>query len=201
MSTPNKHCLHINRHNIEIVNNYTYLGINFSSNGNFKVYKSNLKDKVRRSFFATRRYLDFSKIPSDTTKLINFLIHFFYPFSSMVHRYEVSMTKMISQTGKKILLNILLLEYYRIICKKSLGVNKQCQNFAPRNELGRLPLKLTIDIMHQPIQKNTIKNTNTKNTIQKQRFENLRICNFFAIFSHLQLFLQTLLFLCNLKLI
>ena len=115
----------------------------------------------------------------------------------MVHRYEVSMTKMISQTGKKILLNILLLEYYRIICKKSLGVNKQCQNFAPRNELGRLPLKLTIDIMHQPIQKNT----NTKNTIQKQRFENLRICNFFAIFSHLQLFLQTLLFLCNLKLI
>ena len=112
MSTPNKHCLHINRHNIEIVNNYTYLGINFSSNGIFKVYKSNLKDKVRRSFFATRRYLDFSKILSDTTKLKNFLIHFFYPFSSMVHRYEVSMTKMISQTGKKISLNILLLEYY-----------------------------------------------------------------------------------------
>ena len=39
------------------------------------------------------------------------------------------------------------------------------------------------------------------NTIQKQRFENLGICNFFAIFSHLQLFLQTLVFLCNLKLL
>ena len=74
MSTPNKHCFHINIHNIEIVNNYTYLGINFSSNGNFKVYNSNLKDKVRRSFFATSRYPDFSKIPSDTTnKLFNSL--------------------------------------------------------------------------------------------------------------------------------
>ena len=45
-STLNKHCCHINRHNIEIVNNYAYLGINFSSNGNFKVCKSNLKGKV-----------------------------------------------------------------------------------------------------------------------------------------------------------
>ena len=69
-STLNKHCFHINRHNTEIVNNYTYLGINFSSNRNLKVSKSNLRyqDKVRRSFFATRRYPDFSKIPSDITK-------------------------------------------------------------------------------------------------------------------------------------
>ena len=76
-STLHKHCFHINRHNIEIVNNYTHLGINFSSNGNFKVCKSNLKDKVRRSFFATRRYLDFSKyhpIPQ-----ITFLIPFLQP--------------------------------------------------------------------------------------------------------------------------
>ena len=66
-STLDKHCFHITGRNIEIVNNYSYLGINFSSNGNFKVCKSNLKDKVRRSFFATRRYLDFSKIPRDIT--------------------------------------------------------------------------------------------------------------------------------------
>ena len=31
------------------------------------------------------------------------------------------------------------------LCKQSLGVNKQCPNVAARNELGRLPLKLTID--------------------------------------------------------
>ena len=42
-STLNKHCFHINRHNTEIVNSYTYLGINFSSHRNFKVCKSNLR--------------------------------------------------------------------------------------------------------------------------------------------------------------
>ena len=98
-----KRCFHVNKHNIEIVNNYTHLGINFSSNENFKVCKSNLKDKVRRSFFATGRYLDFSKIPSDTTnKLFNSL---FQPILlRMVQRYGVFMTKMTSPTGKKILL-------------------------------------------------------------------------------------------------
>ena len=40
-------------------------GINFSSNENFKACKSNLKDKVRLSFFATRRYP--SRILKNTT--------------------------------------------------------------------------------------------------------------------------------------
>ena len=65
-----KYRKYIYRHNIEIVSNYTYLG----NYGNFKVCKSNLKDKVRRSFFATRRYLDCPKIPLDiTNKLFNTL--------------------------------------------------------------------------------------------------------------------------------
>ena len=33
-----KHCFQINKNSIEIVSNYTYLGINFSSNGNFKIW-------------------------------------------------------------------------------------------------------------------------------------------------------------------
>ena len=52
---------------IDIVNNYTYLGINFSTNGNFRDCKTNLKDKTRRSIFATRRYLDFSKLSLGVT--------------------------------------------------------------------------------------------------------------------------------------
>ena len=40
----------------------------------FEVCKSNLKDKVRRSFFAACRYQDFSKIPPGiTNKLFNSL--------------------------------------------------------------------------------------------------------------------------------
>ena len=73
-SIVHKNCFQINKHSIEIVSNYTYLGINFSSNGNFKTCKINPNDKVRRSFFATRRYLDFSKVPIDiANKLFNSL--------------------------------------------------------------------------------------------------------------------------------
>ena len=57
-SVLHKHCFGINKHNIEIVDNYTYLGTNFSTNGNFKNCKLNSKDKVRGSFFAVRRYLN-----------------------------------------------------------------------------------------------------------------------------------------------
>ena len=100
-STLNKHCFHINRHNTEIVNNYTYLGINFSSNRNFKVSKSNLRyqDKVSDPSSQLVVIQTFQKYHPISQK--NFLIHFFNPFSSMVQRYGVSMTKMISPTGKK----------------------------------------------------------------------------------------------------
>ena len=48
--------------NIEIVNNYTYLGVKFSANGNFTNHKENLTEKTKRSFFAARRYLHFLKL-------------------------------------------------------------------------------------------------------------------------------------------
>jgi len=50
-----------------ILSTTTYLGINFSANGNFRDCKANVKDKTRRSIFATRRYLDFSKLSIDVT--------------------------------------------------------------------------------------------------------------------------------------
>ena len=64
-STLDKYLFRIYDDKIDIVNNYTYLGINFSAN--FRDCKTNLKDKTRRSIFATGRYLDFSKLPLDVT--------------------------------------------------------------------------------------------------------------------------------------
>ena len=61
-STYEKQHFFINGNKIEIVNNYTYLGMNVSSNGHFRINKINLMEKTRRSIFATRRYLDFSKL-------------------------------------------------------------------------------------------------------------------------------------------
>ena len=48
--------------NIEIVNNYTYLGVKFSANGNFTNHKKNLTEKTKRSFFCRSSLSSFSKI-------------------------------------------------------------------------------------------------------------------------------------------
>ena len=53
----------VSNENIEIVNNYTYLGVKLSANRSFTNHKENLTVKARRSFFAARPYLDFLKLP------------------------------------------------------------------------------------------------------------------------------------------
>ena len=80
--------------NIEIVNNYTYLGVKFSANGNFTNHKENLTEKTKRSFFAARRYLDFLKLPIHIiNKLFNTL---FFPiltfYSEVWGIYEKAIT-------------------------------------------------------------------------------------------------------------
>ena len=47
----------VSNENIEIVNNYTYLEVKFSANGNFTNHKENLTEKTKRSFFDARCYL------------------------------------------------------------------------------------------------------------------------------------------------
>ena len=59
-STIEKYKFFICANIIDISNNYTYLGVNFSTNGNFSNHKIKAKEKTRRSIFATRCYLDFS---------------------------------------------------------------------------------------------------------------------------------------------
>ena len=58
-----KHCNNTWQYiaNIEIVNNYTYLGVKFSANGNFTNHKENLTEKTKRSFVAARRYLEIGR--------------------------------------------------------------------------------------------------------------------------------------------
>ena len=138
-STLDKYLFRINDDKIDIVNNYTYLGINFSANGNFGDCKTNLKDKTRRSIFATRRYLDFSKLPLDVTnKLFDSLFLIILLYGSEVwgiydkDNFDSWEKDDIEKT-------------HVYFCKQFLGVNKQCANVATRNELGRLPIKMAIE--------------------------------------------------------
>ena len=99
----------------------------------------NLKDKVRRSFSATRRFLDFTKIPlAETNKLFDSL---FIP----ILLYGSEVWKIYKKDDFNTWEKDIIEEMHIFLCKQSLGVNKLCPNIAARNELGRLSLKLAID--------------------------------------------------------
>ena len=138
-STLNKYCFNINHKSIEIVNNYTYLGVNFSSCGSFRDCKTNLKEKARRPIFATRRYLNFLKLPLEvTSKLFDSL-----SFPILLYGSEIwgIYDKNNLSTWEKDEIE----KTHIYFCKQAMSVNKQCPNVAVRNEIGRKPLKLNID--------------------------------------------------------
>ena len=80
-----KHPSYTTNENIEIVNNYTYLGMKFFANGNFTNHKENLTEKTKRSFFAARCYVDFLKLPIQIIiKLFNRLFFLTLTYCSKV---------------------------------------------------------------------------------------------------------------------
>ena len=48
---------------IEIVQEYTYLGIKLTSNGSFKLAQKNLSEKAMSTIFKIKKYADLSKLP------------------------------------------------------------------------------------------------------------------------------------------
>ena len=140
-STYEKQHFFINGNKIEIVNNYTYLGINVSSNGNFRIYKTNLMEKTRRSIFATRRsYLEFSKLP---IHLANKVFDSLFP---PILKYGSEVWGAYDKDDVSSWEKDIIEKTHVFFCKQFLGVNKRCPNAACRNELGRLPLKGLIEI-------------------------------------------------------
>ena len=139
-STIEKYKFFISSNIIDIVNNYTYLGVNFSSNGNFSNHKIKAKEKTRRSIFATRCYLDFSLLSIYTcTKIFDSL---FAPI--LLYGSEVwgAYDKTDSISYEKDIIE----KTHIYFCKLFLGVNKRCSNVGCRNEIGRLPLQEIINV-------------------------------------------------------
>ena len=140
-STLEKQHFYINSDKIEIVSKYTYLGVNFLTTGNFRDHKTNLKEKTRRSIFATRRNLDFSKLPIDiVNKIFDSL---FLPILMYGSEVWGIYDKLDYNSWEKDTISERTHIYFS---KLFLGVNKQCPNVACRNELGRLSLKGKIDL-------------------------------------------------------
>ena len=96
-------------------------------------------EKTRRSIFATRLYLDFSKLPIHlANKIFDSL---FLPILAYGSGVWGAYDKDDFSSWEKDIIE----KTQVFFCKQFLGVNKRCPNAACRNELGRLPFKGLIE--------------------------------------------------------
>ena len=109
----------------------------FSSYGNFKVCKSNLKDKVRLKDKAILLcYSSLSRLLKNTTRYHKYTFQF--TFSTLMILLNGSEVWGICDKDDFTNWEKYIIEKTHIFLRKqSLGVNKQCPNVAARNEPGR----------------------------------------------------------------
>ena len=171
----------LNNKNLEVVQDYTYLGVKMNSTGNFTAHQSLSREKALHAFFNVSRIVDFKKLkPHQASKLFDSLISPILTYGSEVWGvYEKQDFEKWDKTPIE--------KAHLRFCKYYLGVNSKASNLACRSELGRFPLKVFIDklilkyfnhIMNLP--ENSIAKQCFK--VSESLFERRKIC------YHLQLY-------------
>jgi hypothetical protein len=129
---------HIGSKNLDIVQEYTYLGLKLTPNGKFSLAQQQLSEKALHALFKIRKNLDFHKLsPKIATKIFDSIITPILLYNSEIWgAYEKNdLNKWDNSQTEKVHLRF---------CKLYLGVNRKASNIACRSELGKYPLLLTI---------------------------------------------------------
>ena len=148
----------INGSEIEIVSNFSYLGIIFTTNGKFTLAIKDLKNKGMRASFKIYSILKSQKInnPMVSLKLFDSMVKPILLYSCPVWGYELMSCQ------SKDIYHIDKIPFEQVqnkYCKILLNVGKLTSNMASRAELGRYPLlidvaiftiKLWINILNSP---------------------------------------------------
>ena len=132
----------VNNRELEIVKEFTYLGVTLSSNGNFAAHQQKSKEKALNALFSINRSVDLKKIrPQQVNKIFNSMVSPILTYASEI--WGVYQKRHDFQKWDKSQTEKMHLRF----CKFHLGVNNKASNIACRAELGRFPLKIFIDKM------------------------------------------------------
>ena len=126
---------------IDVVQDYTYLGILFSSSGSFTKACKALCDKAFKAFFKLRQ-LDSRNNVLMTLKLFDTLVTPILTYGSPV--WGPTLVKESSKDFKKICDSAIPEKLNVKLCKYLLGTGKYSVNDAVRGELGRYPILVKI---------------------------------------------------------
>ena len=133
----------IGENSIEVVEQYKYLGVIFSSNGSLNLGKALLEKKARRALFGLHSYLsDHSLPPICSLNLYQKIIQpiasygsevwapYYFSLNGVLKKKCSIFDKFIDSPGAKCLLKF---------CKRLLGVHEKSVNLAVLGELGQIP--------------------------------------------------------------
>ena len=127
---------------VEIVKQYCYLGIVFSSNGNFKNACNILHDKALKAFYMLKQILPDNNV-NICLKLFDTLVVPILSYGGTVWA-PLYANKVNISNFNDICNNSPIENLNTRMCKYLLGVHRKSTNDAVRGELGRLPLLLTV---------------------------------------------------------
>ena len=120
---------------VEIVEDYKYLGIIFHYNGSFKESVSNLSDKARKAYFALK-----SKLPCNSNLSVRTWIKLYTSMIIPIITYGSEVWISDFKTNLESLDKTQFEKTQNMISKNILGVHSKSSNIAVRCELGMFPL-------------------------------------------------------------
>ena len=151
---------------IEIVQEYTYLGIKLTPTGNFTIAQKSLCDKALRAMFKIRKYTSISKLPYRLAfRIFDSVILPIYTYSICIvgeiwgASKNASFRKWDQSPSENVHLKF---------CKMYLELNSKALNSATRAELGRLPIQITL--VKKTLKYYSYLCAKDENTIAKQAF-------------------------------
>jgi exonuclease III len=148
---PSPHTFWLANKQIEVVNEYKYLGIVFKSNGSFDCAQQDLYHRGLKAYFKMAKML--STEYSDTNTILHLFDHTIKPvllYASEIwgcidpnlRRIQKKTDNKLDEGYKKLWSEKLQLK----MCKYVLGVHKKTTTLAVRGETGRYPLYLEVSL-------------------------------------------------------
>ena len=130
-----------NKNKLDVVSEFTYLGVKLSSTGNFIAHLNQSREKALHAFFKLTQIADFKELkPKQANKLFDSMIAPILTYGCEVwgaYQKQNFDNWDKSQTEK----------VHLRFCKYYLGINRKASNIASRSELGRFPLKIFVDTL------------------------------------------------------
>ena len=147
---------------VEIVQEYTYLGIKLTPTGNFTIAQKSLCDKALRAMFKIQKYTSISKLPYRLAfRIFDSVILPILTYGGEIWgaSKNASFRKWDQSPSEKVHLKF---------CKMYLELNRKAFNSATRAELGRLPVQITL--VKKTLKYYSYLCAKDENTIAKQAF-------------------------------